>query len=134
LVRGHVAYERGVTVVSSTAQEVWIQGRGVCQDLTHVTIAALRHVGVPARYVSGYFLSRPDVEVGEVVTGESHAWVEYFASDWRAVDPTNGGPIGVHHVVVAKGREYGDVAPLKGVYHGGPSSALGVTVEMSRLG
>lgn len=133
-VRDRVAYVKGSTLVSSTAQEVWEQRQGVCQDLTHVTIALLRSVGIPARYVSGYLHSNEAAGIGEKVVGESHAWVEYFSGDWVGVDPTNGGAIGLHHVVVAKGREYGDVPPLKGIYHGDPSSALGVVVEITRVG
>jgi transglutaminase-like putative cysteine protease len=132
-VRDRVAYVRGVTRVSSTAQEVWEQREGVCQDLTHVTISLLRRLGIPARYVSGYLYSKDDAEIGEKVVGESHAWVEYFAGGWRGIDPTNGGPIGLHHIVVAKGREYGDVPPLKGIYHGDSSSAIGVVVEITRV-
>jgi len=132
-VRDRVSYVRGVTRVSSTAQEVWEQREGVCQDLTHVTIALLRRLGIPARYVSGYLYSKDDAEIGEKVVGESHAWVEYFAGDWVGIDPTNGGPIGLHHIVVAKGREYGDVPPLKGIYHGDSSSAIGVVVEITRV-
>jgi transglutaminase-like putative cysteine protease len=126
-------YVRGATLVSSTAQEAWDEGKGVCQDLTHVTIALLRSAGVPARYVSGYLHSDPDAAVGETILGESHAWVEYFAGEWHGVDPTNGGDVGLRHVTVAKGREYGDVPPLKGIYHGDSSSALGVVVEVTRL-
>jgi transglutaminase-like putative cysteine protease len=132
-VRERVAYVRGATQVSSTAQDVWEQREGVCQDLTHVTISLLRQLGIPSRYVSGYLYSKEDDHVGEKVVGESHAWVEYFCGDWAGVDPTNGGPIGLHHVTVAKGREYGDVPPLKGIYHGDPSSALGVVVELTRV-
>jgi transglutaminase-like putative cysteine protease len=132
-VRDRVAYVRGATQVSSTAQEVWEQREGVCQDLTHVTISLLRRLGIPSRYVSGYLYSKENEEVGEKVVGESHAWVEYFSGDWAGIDPTNGGPIGLHHVTVAKGREYGDVPPLKGIYHGDPSSALGVVVEITRV-
>ena len=133
LVAERMRYVRGATLVSSTAQEAWDQGEGVCQDLTHVTIALLRSAGVPSRYVSGYLHSDPDAAVGETILGESHAWVEYFAGEWHGVDPTNGGDVGLRHVIVAKGREYGDVPPLKGIYHGDPSSALGVVVEVTRL-
>lgn len=133
LVRRRVAYVRGATLVSSTAQDVWDQRKGVCQDLSHVTIAVLRSLGIPARYVSGYLLAREDAGVGETVYGESHAWVEFFDGAWQGIDPTQGDVISLLHVVVAKGREYGDVAPLKGVYHGDPSSALGVVVEMTRV-
>jgi transglutaminase-like putative cysteine protease len=132
-VRDRVAYVRGVTRVSSTAQEVWEQREGVCQDLTHVTVALLRRLGIPARYVSGYLYSKDDAEIGETVVGESHAWVEYFSGDWVGIDPTNGGPVGLHHIVVAKGREYGDVPPLKGIYRGDSSSAIGVVVEITRV-
>jgi transglutaminase-like putative cysteine protease len=133
VVADRMQYVRGATLVSSTAQEAWDEGKGVCQDLTHVTIALLRSVGVPARYVSGYLHSDPDAGVGETILVESHAWVEYFCGVWRGVDPTNGGDVGLRHVTVAKGREYGDVPPLKGIYHGDPSSALGVVVEVTRL-
>jgi transglutaminase-like putative cysteine protease len=132
-VQDRVDYVRGATQVSSTAQEVWEQRQGVCQDLTHVTISLLRGLGVPSRYVSGYFHSNPDAAIGEEIIGESHAWVEYFAGEWVGIDPTNASRIGTNHVMVAKGREYGDVPPLKGIYHGGPSSALGVVVEMVRI-
>jgi transglutaminase-like putative cysteine protease len=131
-VRDKVEYVRGSTLVSSTAQEVWEQGKGVCQDLTHVTISLLRGLGIPSRYVSGYLHSDPDAPVGETIVGESHAWVEYFCGSWVGIDPTNAQGIGIHHVIVAKGREYGDVPPLKGIYHGGPSTALGVMVEVTR--
>jgi transglutaminase-like putative cysteine protease len=133
VVAGRMQYVRGATLVSSTAQEAWDERKGVCQDLTHVTIALLRSAGVPSRYVSGYLHSDPDAVVGETILGESHAWVEYFAGEWHGVDPTNGGDVGLRHVTVAKGREYGDVPPLKGIYHGDPSSALGVVVEVTRL-
>lgn len=131
-VRDRVEYVRGSTLVSSTAQEVWEQGKGVCQDLTHVTISLLRGLGIPTRYVSGYLHSDPDAPIGETIVGESHAWVEYFCGSWVGIDPTNAEGIGVHHVIVAKGRDYGDVPPLKGIYHGGPSTALGVVVEVTR--
>jgi transglutaminase-like putative cysteine protease len=133
-VQDRVAYVRGSTLVSSTAQEVWDQQTGVCQDLTHVTISLLRGLGIPARYVSGYLHSDPDAPLGETIIGESHAWVEYFCGSWVGIDPTNASSIGAHHVIVAKGREYGDVPPLKGIYHGGPSSALGVMVEITQIG
>jgi transglutaminase-like putative cysteine protease len=133
VVAARMQYVRGATLVSSTAQEAWDESKGVCQDLTHVTIALLRSAGIPSRYVSGYLHSDPDAAVGETILGESHAWVEYFQGEWRGVDPTNGGDVGLRHVTVAKGREYGDVPPLKGIYHGDPSSALGVVVEVTRL-
>ncbi len=132
-VRDRVAYVTGSTHVQTTAHESWVQRTGVCQDLSHVTISFLRGLGIPARYVSGYVHPISDATVGETVEGQSHAWIEYFAGEWVGVDPTNGNDIGLSHVVVAKGRDYGDVPPLKGIYHGAPSRALGVRVEITKL-
>jgi transglutaminase-like putative cysteine protease len=67
------------------------------------------------------------------VVGQSHAWVEAFVGDWYAFDPTHGIPAGERHVVVARGRDYADVSPLKGIYRGGPSQSLRVSVELTRL-
>jgi len=66
-------------------------------------------------------------------SGSESRLVEYYCGSWVGFDPTNGNDIGLSHVVVAKGRDYGDVPPLKGIYHGAPSRALGVTVEITRL-
>jgi transglutaminase-like putative cysteine protease len=132
-VRDNVAYVPGSTGVQTGAQEAWELRKGVCQDLAHLTAALLRRVGIPVRYVSGYLHPNPDAMIGETVEGQSHAWVEWWCGGWEGYDPTNGIPTGVRHVILARGREYGDVTPLKGVYHGAPSSDLGVTVEVTRL-
>jgi transglutaminase-like putative cysteine protease len=133
LVHGRVAYQPGSTGVQTSAEEAWRLGRGVCQDIAHVSIAMLRELGVPARYVSGYLHPDPDAEIDVIVTAESHAWIEVWLGDWWAFDPTNTIPAGARHVFVARGREYGDVTPLKGIYSGTGSHALGVTVELTRL-
>jgi transglutaminase-like putative cysteine protease len=73
-----VEYMQGVTGVHSTAAEAWAQRKGVCQDIAHLSLGALRAVGIPARYVSGYLHPKPNAGIGETVTGESHAWVEWF--------------------------------------------------------
>ena len=103
-----VEYMHGITGVHSTASEAWEARKGVCQDIAHVTLGALREVGIPARYVSGYLHPRPSAEVGVAVTGESHAWVEWFAGEWQGFDPTNNIEIGDRHVLVGRGRDYGD--------------------------
>ncbi len=131
-VRGWIVYEPGATSVSATAAEVWASRRGVCQDITHVTLALLRRLEIPARYVSGYLYPGRDPDVGEWVAGESHAWVEYFAGEWVGMDPTNGVAETARHVTVGSGRDYDDVAPLRGIYQGPAASELGVTVEMTR--
>ncbi len=89
--------------------------------------------GLPARYVSGYLHADPSAEPGQTAVGESHAWVEYWAGSWRPLDPTSGAPVRERHVVVARGRDYADVSPLKGIYHGAPASPQEVTVEVTRL-
>jgi transglutaminase-like putative cysteine protease len=113
--------------------DAWQAGEGVCQDYAHLTLAMLRAVGVPARYVSGYLHTKPDAGVGETVVGESHAWIEAWTGGWWGFDPTNDLPIGHRHVWVATGRDYGDVSPLKGIYSGGAATAIEVTVHMTRL-
>jgi len=133
LVRAQVSYMPGTTGVRTNAQEAWDQGQGVCQDLAHVTVALLRAAGLPARYVSGYLHADPLAEPGHTAVGESHAWVEYWAGSWRVCDPTSGAPVRERHVVVARGRDYDDIPPLKGIYHGAPASALDVAVEVTRL-
>jgi transglutaminase-like putative cysteine protease len=132
-VRDRVAYVPGATQVQTSAQEAWDQGQGVCQDIAHLTVALLREVGLPARYVSGYLYPRAAAEPGDEVVGQSHAWVEYWAGEWAACDPTNRAAVGEQHVVVAAGRDYADVPPLKGIYHGAPSSIMDVSVELTRL-
>lgn len=132
-VRDRVAYRPGTTGVATSATEAWALGQGVCQDITHVALAMMRAAGLPARYVSGYLHPSRDAQVGETVAGESHAWVEVWLGDWWGYDPTNAVAAGERHVVVARGRDYGDVTPLKGVYSGGGSQRLGVTVEVTRL-
>ena len=108
-------YETGTTSVSTTAVEVLRAGRGVCQDFAHLGIAVLRAAGIPARYASGYLY--PDElggEVGETHRGESHAWLEAWLGDWHPLDPTSGSAVAERHVLVARGRDYADVAPLEG--------------------
>jgi len=132
-VRAQVSYITGSTGVLTNAQEAWDQGQGVCQDMAHVTVALLRAAGLPARYVSGYLHADPAAEPGQTAVGESHAWVEYWAGAWRPLDPTSGAAVAERHVVVARGRDYADIPPLKGIYHGAPTAAADVTVEVTRL-
>jgi transglutaminase-like putative cysteine protease len=127
-------YEKGATTVTTTAPEALQARHGVCQDFAHLGLALVRSLGVPARYTSGYLHpSDEDAPIGEVTPGESHAWIETWLGEWIPLDPTSGETVGPRHVVVAHGRDYGDVPPLKGVYHGGPAVALDVKVELTRL-
>ncbi len=130
-VRSALTYESGATDVHTRVEEVLELGRGVCQDFSHVLIAACRARGIPARYVSGY-LYDPEVADGE---SESHAWVDVFTASrgWISLDPTHGREQNEHYVRLAVGRDYGDVPPTKGVYKGNASEKLDVVVSIEAL-
>ncbi|MEI5675631.1 MULTISPECIES: transglutaminase family protein [unclassified Nocardioides] len=133
LVHDEVEYLPGSTDVQSVAALAWQQRAGVCQDMVHLVIGGLRSVGIPARYVSGYFHPRAEPVVGETVRGESHAWVEWWDDGWHPFDPTNDTAPGDRYVVVATGRDYQDVKPLSGIYSGAGTSQMSVQVEVTRL-
>jgi transglutaminase-like putative cysteine protease len=95
-------------------------------------VGALRSVGIPARYVSGYLHPQIEPRIGQAVTGESHAWLEWFAGEWIPNDPTNNIQATNRHIVVARGRDYDDVPPLRGVYAGAANSELFVSVEITK--
>ncbi|MEZ5093408.1 transglutaminase domain-containing protein [Nocardioides sp.] len=128
-----MTYEHGVTGVHSSGEEAWHERRGVCQDFAHIALGALRALGIPARYVSGYLAPTRNGSVGDTSTGESHAWVEFWDGGWLAIDPTNQTQVGVDHIVVARGRDYEDVPPFKGVYSGSATASLQVEVRFTRL-
>ncbi len=128
----HQAFEfaPGATAADSPIEHVLETGRGVCQDYAHVAISVLRGWGVPTRYVSGYL--GPDGDL--VSTHESHAWVECWLPEWgwRGFDPANDCDCDERHVRVAVGRDYADVPPVRGVFHGSANSTLGARVEVVR--
>ena len=133
-VRDQLTYVAGTTGVRTSAIEAWAGGQGVCQDFAHLALAVGRAMGLPARYCSGYLHPDPDAGLGLTLEGQSHAWIEIWTGDWQAFDPTIGSPIGDHHVLVARGRDYADVSPIKGIFHGGHTSELDVSVHLTRLG
>ena len=133
LVNEEVDYVVGSTHVYGHAAHSWEARAGVCQDMAHLVIGGLRQVGIPARYVSGYLHPRKEPVVGETVGGESHAWVEWWDGDWHGYDPTNDAQPGERHVVVATGRDYGDVRPLSGIFTGAGTSSMFVDVQITRL-
>jgi transglutaminase-like putative cysteine protease len=132
-VRDHMEYLSGATNVKTNAMQAWTTGKGVCQDISHVTVGLLRGLGLPARYVSGYLHPKPDAAIGAPVTGESHAWVEWWDGGWTGFDPTNAVAVGPRHVTIGRGRDYGDVPPFKGLFSGPTSKGHSVTVEVTRL-
>lgn len=132
-VHERVTYLPGATGVRTNAQEAWDKGQGVCQDMAQIAVSLMRAAGLPARYVSGYLHPDPKASPGSTAIGQSHAWVEYWAGSWTPLDPTSLAPVGERHVVVARGRDYADVPPLKGIYHGTAGGGMTVTVEVTRL-
>lgn len=122
------------TQVDTRAPEALALRRGVCQDFAHVMIGACRSLGLAARYVSGYLLTQPPAGQPRLIGADaSHAWVAVWcpAHGWIALDPTNRVLAGLDHVTLAWGRDYADVAPLRGVIRGGGCAAprVAVTVE-----
>jgi transglutaminase-like putative cysteine protease len=132
-IRERVRYVPGVTHVRTRARDVWEAGAGVCQDMVHVGIGALRSVGIPARYVSGYLMPSSNPVAGEPRRAQSHAWLQYWDGAWMGLDPTNDSAPGEFHVEVGVGRDYSDVPPLRGIYSGGGASEMYVDVEMTVL-
>jgi transglutaminase-like putative cysteine protease len=121
------------TTVSTLALQSLAQRQGVCQDFAHVMIGALRSLGLAARYVSGYMLTHPAPGKPRLVGSDaSHAWVAVWCPvhGWVALDPTNAMPAAQDHVTVAWGRDYGDVAPLRGVIRGGGATLPQVAVAV----
>ena len=130
--REQITYAPGSTSVYSPASEAWEKRAGVCQDFTHASLSILRSAGIPARYVSGY-LYNGSGEIGDEVVGESHSWVEAWVGHWLPFDPTNGNPVAEDHILVARGRDYHDVSPLKGIFSGGRSRKIDVSVSLTRI-
>ncbi|GAB4212695.1 MAG: transglutaminase family protein [Rhodoferax sp.] len=131
-------YASGSTGVNTPVLEALAQRKGVCQDFAHLMIGCLRSLGLPARYVSGYLLTRPPPGKPRLIGADaSHAWVQAFDPDvgWVDFDPTNDaqglGRPGESHVTLAIGRDFGDVSPLRGVIHGGANPTLSVAVTVA---
>ncbi|MDH3306217.1 MAG: transglutaminase family protein [Acidimicrobiia bacterium] len=129
---GPMRYEPGSTFVGVDVNEVLEQGAGVCQDFAHLLMAGCRSVGIPARYVSGYLYEGTESEFE--VEAQTHAWMEAFIPGWGwfGIDPTNPGGVGDLHVKIGHGRDYDDVPPLRGLFHGTGTHDLGVSVRISK--
>jgi transglutaminase-like putative cysteine protease len=138
MVSATLAYSPGATYVGVDISKVLAQGKGVCQDFAHLAISMYRSRGIPARYVSGYLYATDQTEAvaptDPEVEIQTHAWVEVFVPGhgWWALDPTNHQPAGELHVKIGHGRDYQDVMPLRGVYHGDADHELGVRVQITR--
>jgi transglutaminase-like putative cysteine protease len=137
-VHGSLTYRPGTTYIGQDIGAVLAGGTGVCQDFVHVGLAMFRAVGIPARYVSGYFYAIDGTEGAmpdhAEISVQTHAWVEIAIPGWGwwAIDPTNHLTAGERHVKIGHGRDYDDVLPLRGVYYGTSDQHLFVEVGMSR--
>lgn len=135
LIHEQFTYKKGATHVHSSVQDCLVTRAGVCQDFAHLLIAVLRQRGIPARYVSGYLVPRQSMDarsgMENVIGGQaSHAWVQANIPEtgWIGLDPTVGHFVDEQHIVVARGRDYGDVPPVRGVYKGHAGQSLSVDV------
>ena len=123
------AYKPKTTGVSTRANDALKLRMGVCQDFAHVHLGLCRSLGIPARYVRGYFFNttrRPrEIEA-------SHAWIEAYVPGfgWAAFDPTHDRPVDDRYVKVAVGRDYADIRPINGTYRGAPTRSLKVAVKV----
>ncbi len=129
-------FDSKVTNVRTPTEEVFRKRRGVCQDFAHLQIACLRSVNIAARYVSGYLRTYPPPGQPRLVGADaSHAWVSAYCPGigWLDMDPTNNLVPSKGHVVLAWGRDYGDVSPLRGLILGGGDHTLKVAVDMEPL-
>ena len=127
-------YAPGSTNIRTSAIEAFEARRGVCQDFSHIMLACLRARGLAARYVSGYLrtLPPPGADAAYVGADASHAWVSVFCPPfgWVDLDPTNDMCVSSDHVIIAWGRDFGDVSPLRGVIVGGGRHRLSVRVSV----
>jgi transglutaminase-like putative cysteine protease len=136
-IRRDFAYVPGATDISTPVAQVMETRRGVCQDFAHLMIAGLRGLGLPARYASGYIRTYPPAGAAGLRGADaSHAWVSAWCGEtagWVDFDPTNDLVVGDEHIVVAYGRDFSDVTPLRGVILGGGTHGLDVAVTVTPL-
>ncbi|MGN0855002.1 MAG: transglutaminase domain-containing protein [Kiritimatiellia bacterium] len=129
-------YVPGATKIGDPPAAVLRMRQGVCQDFAHLMIACMRAFGVPCRYISGYLRTYPPPGEQKLVGCDAtHAWCAVWAGgeEWIEFDPTNDILAGFDHIVLAWGRDFGDVSPLKGVITGGGNSILRVAVNVNEL-
>jgi transglutaminase-like putative cysteine protease len=126
-------FDPTATDVSTPIARVLESRRGVCQDFAHLSLATLRSLGIPARYVSGYLLTRPPPgQVKLKGSDASHAWISVYApqTGWVDFDPTNGLIPSGEHITVAYGRDYDDISPVSGVLLGGGDQTMTIAVDV----
>ena len=131
-----IEFKPGFTTVNTPVEEILLSRKGVCQDFAHLMIACLRNMGLPARYVSGYIETFPPPGKEKLVGSDaSHAWVAVYFPEigWVEFDPTNNLLPSSHHITVAFGRDYFDVAPIKGIIFSSGKQNIEVKVDVNRI-
>lgn len=131
-----IEFKPGFTTINTPVEHVIRDKKGVCQDFAHLMISCFRNMGLPARYVSGYIETLPPPGKEKLTgTDASHAWVSVFFPHigWVEFDPTNCLLPSYKHITVAYGRDYHDVAPLKGIVFGSGKQSLSVKVDVTRI-
>jgi len=132
------AYRPGQTEISTPLSQVIENRVGVCQDFAHLAIACSRALGIPARYISGYIETLPPEGAEKLVGADAtHAWFAVYdpARGWLEFDPTNDTVPDQRYITLGWGRDYSDVAPIRGVVRGGGEShSLLVSVDVQRIG
>ncbi len=131
-IREDFTFDAEATEVGTPLAQAFAGRRGVCQDFSHIMIAALRGLGLPAAYVSGYLRTLPPPGQPRLEGADaSHAWVAVWCGEgWVGLDPTNGIGVQDDHIVVARGRDYADVAPVAGIIAGSGAQSLRVAVDV----
>ncbi len=126
-------FKSGFTTINTPLKTVLKERKGVCQDFSHLAIAALRSMGFAARYVSGYIETQPPPGKAKLQGSDaSHAWISVFIPGlgWCEFDPTNNIIPQDRHIITAYGRDYADVAPLKGIVFGTGGQKIKVSVDV----
>jgi transglutaminase-like putative cysteine protease len=129
-------FDPSFSTISTPITEVFSHKRGVCQDFAHFTLACIRSLGLAARYVSGYIETLPPPGQEKLEGADAtHAWISIYVpgSGWIDYDPTNNVRPTDQHIILATGRDFADVTPIKGVMYGGGSQTLDVAVDMKRM-
>ncbi len=127
----------GFTDISTPLEEVFEHKKGVCQDLSHFSLACLRSIGLAARYMSGYIETLPPPGKPKLVGSDaSHAWIALYIPDWDWVefDATNNLLVSDKHIRTAVGRDFADVTPLKGIVYSSGKQNMKVSVDVRNLG
>lgn len=136
-IRAEFRYDDDATVTDTPPAEAFAQRHGVCQDFAQIMIAGLRANGLPAAYVSGYLRTIPPPGEPRLVGADAtHAWVLLWcgaARGWIGFDPTNGCAMANDHIVTAIGRDYGDVAPIDGIFLGRGAQEIDVAVDVEPI-